>query len=213
MQRKYPVKLKIVRPKPKEVPRPVKSYVRKAVKGNRASDYYKYTSTSTEITSTMSATPICSITQGDGAQQRIGDIVDIVGVHCKFHIVQDKTSTQLPRILLIQWKPDNAVEVPTASILFEQPTDPQSVITEDKAKRSKFRVLYDGFFPLVGSGNNNIIPRKDFWISGKKISKIRFQGAQVTGRNMIYLCTIGNYASPNALSWAYNFLTKFKETV
>lgn len=199
--------------KEKKVPKQVKSYVKQAIKSNRITDYYKYSSTSTEITSTMSATPICSITQGDGAQQRIGDVVDIAGIHVKFHIIQDKVSTQLPRILIIQWKPDNAEETPTATELLENPTDPQSQITEDKAERAKFTVLYDGFFPLLGSASNTSVPKRDFWISGKKVSKIKFEGAQITGKNMIYLCTIGNYASGSCLSWAYSFITKFRETV
>lgn len=201
------------KPKKHSINPRVKSYVQRAINRTKITDFYKYSSTSTEITSTMASTPICAPQQGDGEQQRLGDEIEIAGIHVKFHIIQDQVSTQLPRILLIQWYTDNAVDTPAAADLLENPTDPQSQLVQSKNERAKFKVLYDGFFPMLGSGANNSVPKKDFWISGKGLKHIKFQNGAVTGKNTLYLCTIGNYATGSCLSWAYSFITKYRETV
>lgn len=195
-------------PKPNKA---VRSYVRKAIKASKPSDKYNVSSTGTTISTTFVATGLTGISQGDGLRQRVGDLVKPTFMRFKYYLNNTTTNIQLSRIVILQWRPDSAVETPTASAIFQNQTDTQSDFVYDKQARAKFRVLSDTWHGTKPVAVNAVVPTRELRISLKSAGTIKYADTATTGKNHIYLVTLGSQAT--GIAFAYYSTVGFKELV
>lgn len=192
-------------PKPNKA---VRSYVRKAIKASKPSDKYNVSSTGTTISTTFVATGLTGISQGDGLRQRVGDLVKPTFMRFKYYLNNTTTNIQLSRIVILQWRPDSAVETPTASTIFQNQTDTQSDFVYDKQARAKFRVLSDTWHGTKPVAVNAVVPTRELKISLKSAGTIKYADTATTGKNHIYLVTLGSQAT--GIAFAYYSTVGFK---
>lgn len=196
----------------------VKKMVNKAVKSSEEVKHYSY-SLAEELTSTIQFTDLSAyITQGDGWNERIGDRMKMNSLKIRGYVAPKSTGTgDIARIMIIQWRPDNAADQPSNGELFEDIStvkEPVSGYTIEEAHRKKWKVLMDRTFLIPAYAQAN--SRKDLFftanIKGKKMSPIIYEANGTTGSNHIYLVRVGTKTTGTTASNLYiNMIQNYRE--
>ena len=130
------------------------------------------------ITSTANIVDLSdAINQGDGINDRSGNRICIKSIEFRARVARDATavaSTDIPRIIIFKWLPDDAVDAPTdMTDILEDDTNAFNVspLHQTAVKRKKFKILLDTTFDLgVAAGTTatygNAI-RSTRWITRK----------------------------------------------
>lgn len=146
------------------------------------------------------ATDMTAIGLGNDEKTRNG--VQITPVHTDFRVTLECQSTNpsaVARIIIFQWRINNAVAPALSSILDAGPGGVVGVYSEyNYDQRHLFKILYDKTLTLNGNtGADNYIRQVVKKLSYKsKAAKVNFDtGAVVTGDHHIYFFMIGS--NPN----------------
>lgn len=184
-----------------------KQDVKRLVNTTMEKKYYDTEGQNT-VTNTGTILSFSAPAQGDGVLQRIGDQIQPYSFEITYGITYADTTNYM-RVLLVQWKPDTALEAPTVAEVFEASgvNPPFTPIKQDN--RHKMRVLYD-VIHAVGSGGTGCLVRKVRLNQNQMLKSIRFNEAAATGSNKIYailLSDSGAIADP-----AFNYSTLLRYT-
>lgn len=188
----------------------VKALVKSALNRNKETNSYSY-SAAEEITSTIAVQDLSAyIVQGDGNDERVGDQLRMKSVRIRGRVIPKSTGVgDVVRILIIQWRPDTAVDTPTVAELFEDTATAGPTMSNynmDIISRRKFKVLLDRTFlvPAYANANNRRDLFFDTVIKGSRISKVNYTPTATTGGNHLYLVRIGTQVSGTTASNFYH---------
>lgn len=197
----------------KSMKKPVTIKTVKRLIGNKMEDKYKQIASplaGTALSSTPTLVHLTPISQGDGAQTRDGDEVNLKSISLRYHLRSDDTLnngsnnlsvSNIVRVMIVQWKEQS---VPTAAQILE---DDSAILNLQShynwQNRRNFRVLYDRRHNLVPhmslgtSGTSEVVPARangQTLIFGKKLAKkLSYDAAATSGeKNSIYLMFIAN---------------------
>lgn len=138
------------------------------------------------------------IASGATSTTRVGDQIDPISLHLRLYFQQQTTVTDsLTRVIVFQWRPDNAVAPVIGDILDGGPgaiVSPFSQLNFDNRHLS--RVLWDHQFRMLGSMAsdlnthtvNKVIPLR-------RASKVNYDTGVNTGDHHIYVLIIGTNTS------------------
>jgi len=191
-------KRRYVRKGSPKVSKATKTYVKKALTANKETNYLQVDSGSTGISyDTPLLVHLSAIAQGAGTSLRDGDRIQPIKLEYRFQVVHSAI-TEISRVILFQWKPDTAIEVPTLAKLLEVSGTNFSVYSpyvQDSVERAKFQVLKD--YTFTGAGVATTAPT--FWRS-IKVSKflnkfINYNDGATTGKSQLYIIGFSNLAS------------------
>lgn len=155
--------------------------------------------TSQDVSTTMTASDVSAMAQGDGAYSRDGDIISPLSLTGNIMIRRDLGATantlDYVRVLLVRWLPNNFDEAPTSGAIFRDATSAFGHLAFVKADRKKFQVLWDwmGVLPSIASGVSGHTTLLKVRIPLRR-RKIYFNAAATTGSSHIYLITLGQTA-------------------
>jgi len=183
------------KPTPK-VTKATKTYVAKAITANKEMNYGNIDNSQHSISYDVPLLAHWSpIAEGTGIDQRLGDRIEPISLDMNYRMLLQNDS--IARVIIFQWRPDNADEAPSMTKILQIPSTAQSVHSPyvlNQTDRSKFQVLYDKSY--IGDGSV-------YYIHTKK-SLTRFMnkyiqyntGAVTTGKAQIYV--LGFSATTNA---------------
>ncbi len=158
-------------------------------------------STGSSAHSTGQIIDLLDLSQGDTNYTRDGDELMLKSLKFRFHLLRESGSTlgDSVRMILFQWKPDNAQDVPTIGQILEDSTNVPYLSPIDTHHKDKFNVLMDRLTLLSPLGTTN--ERKSFWktVNMKRVIKrVRYNPGASTGKNLVYLMLIGTQSSAGA---------------
>lgn len=178
----------------------VKKIINKEIETKSYDNYNNLTADTTG-----SIVKLTSIPQSVGDQGRVGSIITPTGIQfdCIFTVVAADT-TDAMRLLIFQWKPDDAADAPNMSELFESTTAGYQLVTPSKhVDRQRYHKLYDKVILL-----DNSMPQKHLKIRIKRLNKINFNDDLLTGQNHLYFAIFsdsGVAAHPTILYWSRTY--------
>ena len=165
-----------------------KAYVNRVVKRSVETKYYDVTQSDSPST-TPTITQINTVSQGDGADNRDGNVIFGTSLMLRGNVAVADT-TNIVRVIVFVDKNSNG-SAPTASNILQVSTDPKSPI--NIVNRHRFHVLRDMQFSLstYGPGALNF---KEY----VKLGRLRmdFNGSDTTARmNGLYILTMSDSGS------------------
>jgi len=194
-----------------------KEYVKRAIKTGKEDNWENVSESATNL---GYDNPLLSqwslINQGDTVNLRNGDRIQPTSLEVNFRMTFGIAPSQIARVMIIQWKPDNGVDAPFMNkILSTSGTDysVHSPLIQSKVLRSKFAVLYDRTIPNLNSVTGSAYA---FRVKIKKFSGkyIYYNAGATTGKNQIYVLafsdtTVASASAPNIRRIAH---LKWKDT-
>lgn len=200
----------------KKVPQATKTYVQKAIKKAPETKYtYEDLRGATNIPYDSPILQILTtLAQGSVWNGRDGDRIMPVSLTTKLHIdMQDVNA--IARVIVFQWKANNADDVPSAAKLFEagaltaDSVDYQ--LMQRKVDRAKFKVLYDRRYTYQNSQNVlDVINIKTKDLASKYI--YYDDSASSSGKNHIYVLAFSNRTGAQTEPIIYyDWVMKFKD--
>lgn len=125
--------------------------------------------------------------QGPADGQRVSDRIMLKDLMVNWE-VKASDDTNIVRIVIFQWRSNNASVSPTASVLLQNPGNPiHSSINDTNVDGGLFTVLADKRYTLVINGSNRAVARR-FKFFGRRIprKRVTFNPSATTGFNHIY---------------------------
>jgi len=173
-----------------------KSYVRSQINQAVETKYYDVTQTDSPST-TATITQINSVAQGDGADDRSGNVIFANSVMIRGHVDVADTTNYVRVLLFVDGNSNGTA--PTASNILQVASDPKSPI--NIVNRHRFRVLRDMYFAVSTYGPGSL-DFKEF----VKLGRLRmdFNDTDTTARmNGLYVMTMSDSgaASHPAVKW------------
>ena len=203
--------------KPKIRPRlKGKPFVKKVkaiiVRGREKKWYDKYSGgAGVGLTQASTAVQLLQPAQGDGANARDGDRIELRSIRVTMHVRQSDAIVEsdgvllwsnLVRLLIVQWK---ASGIPALSDILDDAAAIQNLQSPYKMNpTNKFKVLFDRRFNLVSPNNTGAatilgVPARvnlSYTSRAKQLFKsVRFDPAATTGINKIFLFGFSNSAT------------------
>jgi len=182
----------------KVVPKATKTYVKKALKANKETNYALIENGATSISYDVpTLTHWSAVAQGDTIRTRDGDRIEPTSLRMAYQCVHDAV-TVISRIIVFQWKPDNQVDAPSMAKILEVPSTNQSVYSpymQDKVDRSKFVVLYDKIHTGDATGLTATTHTRTVNIRKFANKFINYNEAATTGKSQIYVLAFSNVAA------------------
>lgn len=197
----------------KKVSKPVKTYVQRSI-SRRTETKIQTGYHSNEITSTLGAISLITISQGVTEDDRVGNVVTPTYFHFKGRIVpKSAASAQLVRLVLLQWKPNrNDFAITADDVLYD--TTNQPLFSPLQFNNPQYKLLADRLYqvPDVTETNRNGVPVY-FRIPRRKMMKIRWKNDNATeDSGHLYLVTIGETATgTGAVTLNAHHMLKFKD--
>lgn len=120
---------------------------------------------------------------GTGPSARIGDRYKVLKLEANWNALAGDT-TNVVRVTIFQWRPDDANDSPTLAKLFQHTAVPAiSVFIGDVRARRKFRVLYDRTVALSAQGPASMVGNISL---DEKMFAITDVNSADTGINKVY---------------------------
>lgn len=147
---------------------------------------------------------LSAIAQGDGYNQREGDVVTLSKGVLRMTLTAGPTTNAI-RVILFRWLEDSTTAPTVGDLLlagYSGSADAPRAPLVFGALREKFNVLYDRTFGLGFNSKEIVQIEKSIYF---KNSKVRFNPAATTGRSNIYMMIIsddGVSAYPTA-AWTF----------
>jgi len=188
--------------------RALNARIRKVVKGAMEHKYAEAVAGAASQSSTATIAKITMPSQGDAFNNREGDEITFTSIRGRWNaIVAD--ATNIVRYMLIKWLPDDAVEVPVVASILQSPVSVPwiSQPVANRAAKAKFRVLYDSIANLSLAGTGQQI--RTISIPGKRIGKVKFNAAALTGKGCIYLLTVSDSSVATHPTFSHEFIYKW----
>lgn len=177
----------------RRVTKPVKAYVRRAIKGSIEKKFAGYTA----VMSPVLATPVIylqnGISVGDERFHRTGNVVRMTKLDAYFNLYTTVASVaQHVRIMLVMDRMAQGVAMTAAqlfnlpAVAFNSPLNPNQV-------PSRFRIMYDRKFALnIGGGSTDVphvkqIRVRKSWKVGQKVQYNDIVGAGINAINKFAL--------------------------
>lgn len=134
---------------------------------------------------------------GPDEDDRLGDVLRVKKLWTRWNFVASDT-TNVMRLIIFKWKPDNAVDAPSTASILESARLGLPAINcissyiSIPADRKKFTVLLDRCFPLTTSGSNqSVVFTRTFGV--KKLGNVQYNGsATVTGTGLIFYLVVSD---------------------
>lgn len=172
---------------------------KKAVRRELETKHHDEAGTGTEVSTTAQIVDLTTISRGDTGATFDGDSLTPVGFEFRqlLGVPTGQTALNICRVILFIWKMDDTDEVPVVGdILYDTTNVPylSRVLWESK----KFKVLSDRTYEMGPTSTPGGLPQNRvniISVKPKKLMKMYFKAAASTGRNKIYLMTIGNVAA------------------
>lgn len=195
--RKQTTYAKKYKSKPK-VSKPVKQYVAKAIEVQKELNWVdQFEPSGVEMTyDSVTFNALFPPAQGDTISTRDGDRIEPIRLFGQYAINMSSV-TAISRVVILQWKPDNAVDVPSMAKIFEDSATTATVTSNyvgDAVLRKKFKVLYDKVIVNPTSVANSQVFRK-FDIKNFNNKYIYFNTGTTGGKNQVYVLLISNISS------------------
>jgi len=182
----------------KVVPKATKTYVKRAIKANKETNYALIDNSATNISYDAPLLASWSVVaQGSSIHTREGDRIEPTSMRISYQCVHDAV-TVVSRIIVFQWKPDNQVDAPSMAKILEVPSTTQSVYSpymQDKVDRSKFVVLYDKMHTGDATGLTATTHTRTINIKKFANKYINFNESATTGKSAIYVLAFSNVSS------------------
>lgn len=182
--------------------KPQKQLVRKMIDSEfneklelKHKDTYMGYTVSTAFNQTLDLTPI---TQAVADTSRIGDVIDLVSVQGRF-VLTAADSTNIMRIMVIQWNEDSSVSAPTLLSVLQHTTGsfPEDILSPYLLdKDHKYKVLWDKSYNLNLTGDLKQI-LVEFYLNRGFRKKVQFTEASTTGVGKIYMLYISDSTGPS----------------
>lgn len=138
---------------------------------------------STSATSTGTVGAFLVPSRGTGPSDRIGDRYKLVKLEANWNAIAGDT-TNVVRITIFQWHPDDTSDAPTMAKLYQHTTVPAlSVFIGDVRARRKFRVLYDRTVALSANGPAGLVANINL---SEKMFRVTDVNDSSTGINKVY---------------------------
>ncbi len=194
------------RKSPVTVPKSTKLYVKKALTANKETNYINLVDGSSVISYDVPYLAQWSaISQGSTISTREGDRIEPTILSVKGRMFCT-SSSDIARIIIFQWRPDNADEAPTMAKLLQLSGSQNSVHSPyilNATDRGKFAVLYDKSF--MNDGNRDSFNVK---ITIKKFMNkfITYNTGTTTGRSQIYMLAFSNIPASSSQEPSWNQL-------
>jgi hypothetical protein len=137
---------------------------------------------------------ISAVGQGVGDDQRVGDDISPSSLEARLKLIYADT-TNLVRVLFVQYHPDTAVAGPGVSFFFDSAhvaAGLGTVLPYLTTNRSLFRVLSDRTYSLNSGGANACVNVKHVFT--KPMRKIHYNGSATTGSERIFCILISDSA-------------------
>lgn len=182
-------KAKLSPPVAKAVRSQIKRELRKAIEAKQWDQTQSVT-----VSSTGAIADISSLVQGAGEFQRTGDQANPSSVEVR-GVMRGADASNLLRVMLIQWHPDDATSGVGVSGVLEP-----AIITAgfgvlspyNDQNRALFRVLKDQTFTTSAAGSDN---KAWHWNITKPMRPFHFNGSAQTGNDKLYLIFISDSAA------------------
>lgn len=178
-----------------------KNAVNRMIIAKKEMNFFDVAANSSEITSTPDIDLLSTVPQGDGEQQRLRDKLQLCRLKFKYLISPESgaasSTVHEARIIIFQWRPDTANETPSANDLMVTTTQPITMLTNDPAKRRKFKILYDKyhcFNSFAATSGHSLTERE---VNIKLKGSIKFNESATTGSNHIYVLMGGAWVAGN----------------
>lgn len=159
-----------------------------------------------DCSSTVVITDLTTMTRGNAEGNFSGDDIQMKGWEFRYNIraVSSQTEPSCARFIIFQWKMDDTDEIPVASdILYNTATDPHVSHYE---VTNKFKVLKDVMVNLQENHVGGVTSKSGLLKGYKGFNKrITFKSGVSTGKNKIYLLSMGDLATPNSINLEYHF--------
>lgn len=209
-------KRRYVRKATPKVSKATKRYVQTAIKTNKETNWAEvYSPQNVEMNYDAPVfTNISDISQGADINSREGDRLQPLSLTGKFSIGMPAVST-IARIIVFQWKPDDADDVPSVAKLFQASTDAFQINSDyiaNAVDRKKFKILYDRRFSNINGVANSS------YMGSMSVSKfhnkyIYFNSGTTTGKNNIYMYATSNIpAAGTGSTFSGYFRLRWKDT-
>jgi len=170
-----------------------KAFVKQQIHKNVETKWYELGQTPTGVDWNGAITRLTSVPQGTTDSQRVGDKLTIRGIHIKYQITTGD-STQLFRVLVVQWKPNTNLITPGVATLLTGVTlgtvnAPLANYVWDYT--NQWSILYDKMHRLDAVSKPNVINMKRVNIKyAKKV--VEFFAAGIEGSNHVYMVMVSD---------------------
>lgn len=165
------------------------------------------------VSTTAVFTDISLITLGDNPVDRSGNEIQVQSLIANYEI-GSIDATNIVRVMILQYKSDSSLAVPTQAIVFEDVSNvlPLSPYNFDNIG-GVFKVLYDRIHYVnttsnLTEGGKIFIPYRK---GGKLSKKISFNDSATSGTGKLYLCTWSDSGSATHPTVKIYGLLKFKD--
>lgn len=192
--------------------------VKKMIDRAPETKYHNVTSVS-GVTYTADIVELASVSQGDGATNREGDVISPTSLSFRYRLARDTTaSTSSPdnvRFMIIQWHVDSSVATPTFTDILQNPTAQYMALSPlilNRSKRLKFTVLYDKVHYNICDRSLGKEAHAQNWLTVYPKRKITYNAGATTGRGKIYIMVLGQQGSTTEdCAWLMDSTLRFKD--
>lgn len=209
-------KRRYVRKATPKVSKATKRYVQTALKTNKETNWADvYSPANVELNYDVPLlVNISDISQGADIQSREGDRLQPMSLTGKFTLGMTGATT-VARVIVFQWKPDDADDTPTVAKILSATADVNQINSDyigSAVDRKKFKILYDRRF-MNSAGVATYFPIGVMSCSKFHNKYIYYNSGTTTGKNNIYMLGISNVAvastGPNLSGY---FRLRWKDT-
>lgn len=134
---------------------------------------------------------MCPMAQGDGYNQREGDMVTLSKATIRLTVTSAAT-TNVVRVILFRWKEDDTTPPTVGDILeggYSGTADAPRAMLKFGTAREKYNVLWDKSYGLSNNSNESRHLVKSFYF---KNSKVRYNAGLTTARGSLRLLIISD---------------------
>lgn len=182
--------------------------VAKQVIRSQSERKYIATSLDTAISFNASLLTVAMPTLGTGNSNRIGQTITPTVIQLK-GVFSYSDPYNLIRMMVVQWHPDNQVDVPLAQDFFNAVGNlhaPDSN-TPDPSIRNRYTVLSDRRYVVSSAGP--VAREFNFSVYPKK--KILFNTGLTTGKNHIYVVAVSDSGVAPHAGWRLNLRMSYQD--
>lgn len=188
--------------------RSLNTKIRRVVKGLMEHKYAEALQSATAQSSTPTFTKITMPSQGDAFNNREGDEIIFSSIKGRWATI-GADATNICRYIVIKWLQDDLAAPPVAADIFQSPVSIPwlSQFIANKSARAKFHVLYDSIANLSLNGTNQAI--RNISIGSKKLGKVKFNPALLTGKGTIWVITVSDSSAVTHPTISYEFMYRW----
>lgn len=187
-----------------------KVQVKRLIGNQQELKYFPLYAGYTAVNASGALTKWSGVSQGDTVINRDGAEIHFREIDLRFNVFPTAAAVMTGnafRIIVFQWKPDDAVSTPGMSTILDSSFTQPCFSPTRYETRQQFRVLFDRLYRVYNGGPGCAGAHVHL---RKAAKRIRFTGA-TTGTNMIYVLVISD-AAVQTPSWSYGGYLRFTDS-